>query len=205
MNRTRQMNRRVVLILLSCIAIGVLGGKEVLGIVKPVSKQNQNGATQTQSSPTGIPSGLQDHLRQSEYKKGEIIVKFKDSVSECVHCLLESKKPFAQATTDRSKSLDEFFKKHPIKSARLLFPQWHDRSIQSSKAKYQKAIESIKRKFPKRTARIPKNAKTPDLTHTYILEVAEDVDIPRLCQELQRDPPRAQQRKGGPGRASDRQ
>ena len=51
------------------------------------------------------------HNQNLQPVKGQIIVKFKDNVLECPHCLLKNKKSFKLATQDSSESLDKLFSK----------------------------------------------------------------------------------------------
>ncbi len=198
MRQIKQMTWRVVLIGLSIL---MLCSNQ--GLVEAIVKQDRQ-SEQVQTSTRGqqqpldslerfrAPGQLEHSLpekhRQPEYAPGEVIVKFKDSVKECVHCLLEEKRSFANATSDSSNSLDQLNKRYQVKSARPLCSQWHHKSITESKRMYQKAMEETKRKFPHRFARAPKNAKQPDFTHIYVLEVTKDADIPAICEAYNQDP-----------------
>ncbi len=128
--------------------------------------------------------------------KGQLIVKFKDSVTSCVHCLINNRRRFRSATTNGDDSLDVFHTNYEIISARPVFRTVEEErhalgsevTAKSLKESYRQEVNLAKAKFPLRWQRIPKNASVPDLHHIYILQFSEDANLEGALPELQRNP-----------------
>ena len=171
----RQLSRRVVWIGLTVFALW-RGQALVETVINQDGQTEQSGTSpQTQQQPLDPLQQFRSQKerdtrqRKPEYAKGEVIIKFKPTLKKCAHCLLEKRQKFSTSLTDSSASLDEINERFQVRSARPLFRQWHHESIQESKQMYQKAMEETKRKFTRRSARAPKDAKLPDITHIYVL------------------------------------
>ncbi|MFC1571294.1 S8 family serine peptidase [Candidatus Margulisiibacteriota bacterium] len=96
-----------------------------------------------------------------QFVPGEIIVKFKPQVG------------LQAAKTTSASSINRLLEKHQAKELKKIFKD----TKKSSKAQ-----------FPLRARRAPKNAKIPDLSNIYKIEVPVESDIQAIVQEFERDP-----------------
>jgi len=126
--------------------------------------------------------------------KGQLIVKYKDSVTEGVDGLLAGQKTFRSATVDRSDSLDRLHTKYRVKRAQPVFraefkeqPGVHATAMVLQQQQTDRARRALN-KFSTRTKRAPRDAVTPDLTQVYVLALPDDVDIDAAVQEFAADP-----------------
>src|SRR3989338_3646831 len=72
--------------------------------------------------PDGKPgSRSTDRRAAARYAPGQLIVKYRDSVTESVASLVTHKKAFKLATTDASNSLDRLHAKYQVKAAKAIF------------------------------------------------------------------------------------
>jgi subtilisin family serine protease len=134
----------------------------------------------------------------SSYAKGQLIVKYRDSVTQCVHCLIKHGGSFQFATTDASGSLDELHQRYHVAAAKPLFrPEEKEARLGSDafpvsrqmlEQDEQQHQEMIMRRFQIRAKRIPWDAPLPDLSHTYLLEVPDDCNIAQAVEDFSRDP-----------------
>lgn len=130
--------------------------------------------------------------------KGQLIVKYKDSVTECVHCVVKSKRSFEMITTDGSGSLDRLHSQYNVRAVRPIFrTEEEERKLIGGKTgsslgilkRYQRdKIDMIKRKFVQRTKRISETAKVPELYHIYLLDFPEQTDIHAAAADFTQDP-----------------
>ena len=94
------------------LLVGLIGAA-VFALTSPLEA-----VYQPEAESPGTPESRQPKPR---YVQGQLIVKYKDSVTECVHCLLKSHKPFKAATTDASDSLDKLHAKYRVRAAKAVF------------------------------------------------------------------------------------
>jgi hypothetical protein len=113
-----------------------------------------------------------DPAPKPEYVPGEIIVKFKSSVKMSA-VQLNSVKPDAANITNFT-SINGILAKHKLNKLKKTFKV--------------SDAEKIKRKFPKRTLRTDKKAKTPVLSNIHTLTFPENADIKAVIEELKKDP-----------------
>ncbi|MBI3010337.1 MAG: S8 family serine peptidase [Candidatus Omnitrophica bacterium] len=113
------------------------------------------------------------------YAPGRLIVKYKDSVTKCVHCLLRQRQSLQSVLSDGSTSLDTLHKRYGVQAAWPLFRQ--EGQVQASsttilslsqlQSTEQQALNAVKTKFGARTKRIPPREIPPALHHVYLLQV----------------------------------
>ena len=136
-----------------------------------------------------------DLKEQSDLKltanSGRIIVKYRESVSSCVHCKI------ARRSKMDVPSLDELHEKLQVKSARPVFrteaeeEQFFGDSIVSAKAlkNYHAAkLNFARERFSSRQKRKPGKSTMPDLHHIYIVEIPEESDVVAAASAMKRNP-----------------
>src|SRR5882762_9240637 len=111
--------------------------------------------------------------RSPSFVPDQIIVKYRDSVTEPVERLLDRGRPFRSATTDASDSLDSLHAKFGVRSARPIFrAAVHDRAgfrgpdQAALRRQYAERLEAGRRRFAQRAARSVAH-DLPDLSHVY--------------------------------------
>ncbi len=135
-----------------------------------------------------------ERAQKPAFAPGQLVVKYRASVTECVHCLLKTHTAFQQATTDASNSLDALNAKYKVKSAEPIFRTEAEEArllARTSAALTQYAetrTAAIKQQFAARTKRIPRDAALPDLSRVYLLGLEPDADIEAAAAEFARDP-----------------
>ncbi len=144
--------------------------------------------------PRSAQSAQQLATPQPSYAKGQLIVKYKDSVTECVHCLLKSKRAAQLATSDHSDSLDRLHVKYQVRAARPLFrseaeeARLSDTGLASLQSYHRSRLRGAQSTFAKRSRRTTAQAQLPDLSHVYLLELAPDTDVAAAAVEFAKDP-----------------
>lgn len=116
-------------------------------------------------------------------RAGRLIVKYRPTVSQCVHCLLARHAPFSALTgTD---SLDHLHARVGARSAQALFSGDHggERS-----QKYHDDREAIRARHARRASRAPRSAREPDLSNVFVLEIDPGVDPTAAAGAFARDP-----------------
>ncbi|MGH9365656.1 MAG: S8 family serine peptidase [Thermoanaerobaculia bacterium] len=119
---------------------------------------------------------------------GQIIVKFKSSLTECAHCLLANHRAFAMALADGSVSLDELNRKNHVRGARNVFVDRENSTTAAAQAAQAHLRQDVARSFSRRSARAPVNSAVPDLTNIYVLEFPRDADVAAIAREYAADP-----------------
>lgn len=122
------------------------------------------------------------------YVPGQFVVKFKDSLTECAHCLLEKRQRFAGALSDSAESLDRLNHQCQVKAARHCFQDRCGLTTRQAQARSQEETQRIKQTFPTRAQRASKDARPTDLTDVYILEIPQEADVKETCRLYQADP-----------------
>jgi len=183
--------------LLGVIAAVFLGSTFPLLAVVPPDSGEPVQQTQGSSDPLVGDRLLQvpghDHAKP-DYVPGQLIVKYKDVVQECVHCLLKQKKAFKEATADHNDSLDRLHAKYHVKRAKPIFrteaeeDKLPNRALADLKLHHHHKFKTIKQKFPQRTKRAPTDTTGPDLSHVYLLEVPEETNIEVAAADFAQDP-----------------
>lgn len=152
----------------------------------------------------GVETRERMHLGQRKgvrYVPGKLIVKFKDTVTECVHSLLEQKKPFS--TVVGTDTLDKLNEKWSVTSAESLFVGRHGVTTAEAKRRLIKKVKRVRARFKKRTQRAirgrkikstletlsnEEKGKVSTLANIYILEVPEDTDISTMASDYEKNP-----------------
>jgi len=177
---------------LPIVLAGLTGALLGLG---PVAAEPRQGQSANEEPPA------------ERFVKGELIVTFTDSVTECVHHLVKSKKllegqksPYAKtvfkrATSDQSDSLDKRFEAHQIRSARPLFRNELEeekivgpKTLAALKTLHADRQAAVKAKFPQRAARAPSHAVLPDLSHIYVVTFPPELPVETVAADLKSDP-----------------
>ncbi|MBI2094523.1 MAG: S8 family serine peptidase [Candidatus Omnitrophica bacterium] len=130
----------------------------------------------------------------SRHIPGRLIVKYKDTLTQCAHCLLRQGRSFQSALSDGSPSLDTLHRRFGVQSATPLFRR--ESSIQASsmvtlsqlRMTEQQELAAIKVKFPARTKRIPTGATSPNVYHVYLLQLPRSANIEQAAAEFSKDP-----------------
>ena len=124
----------------------------------------------------------------------EIIVKYRDTVTEPVERLLDRGQSFRSATTDASDSLDALRTKFGVRSARPIFRaavagRAGSGAADQTVVRRQQAekIEAARRRFPQRAARAG-TRDLPDLSHVYTVRLAPGSDVAKAAAEFGADP-----------------
>ena len=129
----------------------------------------------------------------SNVVSGQIIVKYKPSVTAPVEQIIGLKKRFKDFTTDNSSSLDQLYQRFQVSSATPLFrPPIKNTTavgamvdiLNQQRAK----LASIKNKNPAKAARMRPQAVLPELSHVYLLKLPLSVKAKEAVAEFQRDP-----------------
>jgi hypothetical protein len=122
-----------------------------------------------------------------------LVVKYRASLDACVDCLLARGIPLASVT--KSDSLDRLHRELGITRARALFasrpallgPQASALTGGRSAA-HRQLLDDVRRRFPARAARAPRNAVMPDLSAIYVLELPPGADVVSAAERYRDDP-----------------
>lgn len=143
-----------------------------------------------------IASAAEESARQGPqepaYAKGQVIVKYHDTLPFCPHCL------FARGRSV-SPSLDALHARFGVRRITPMFrTEAQERALQGQgaapvsravvRAAWQAQIEAVRARFARRTVRGPKDAAVADLSHIYLLELPEDADVKRFAHLYHQDP-----------------
>ncbi|MBI3996753.1 MAG: S8 family serine peptidase [Candidatus Omnitrophica bacterium] len=133
------------------------------------------------------------------YVPGQLIVKYRDSVTQCVHCLLKMRRSgvLQQATSDRSARFEQLHAQHRVISARPIFRTERAEAglrarggvvfAQALAEQEQARVAAIRTRFARRAAR-SRGVPPPDLSQVYLLELPKDTDVLKAAEEFARDP-----------------
>jgi hypothetical protein len=114
-----------------------------------------------------------------------LIVAYRDSVSQCAHCLLARKQAFADETG--SDALDRLHDRFGVERARALFFEHHGSAAQR-RAAFDGRMSGIRATYGARSTRAPFASGGPDLTNVFVLELAEDADVYGAATAFAADP-----------------
>ncbi len=135
-------------------------------------------------------------LAAADGSKPALIVKFRSdgpaALEQCAEALSRSGRPFASATRDGSSSLDEAFRRHRLRTPRVLFPAGGDRQTLAHRR------AALSRRFESRAAQVRSQAASrfrteagdsiPDLAHLYRVEAASRDELAAALATLALDP-----------------
>jgi subtilisin family serine protease len=85
-------------------------------------------------------------------------------------------------------SLDTVNQTFNVLSATPLFRKTYVKDLREAQDVFLKEIDSVKARFPKRSLRIPEDAKLPDAGNIYLLEVPKDTDLKTAVSSLSENP-----------------
>ena len=139
--------------------------------------------------------------KSQQYLSDQIIVKFKDTIQFCPHCLFLKKSSFQQASLKAASVsyLDKLNKKYQVSAIEPLFrsQEQENQLIKksgiptSSDLKNQQAawFSAIKAKFPERTRKaVKQTTEIPDLYNFYIIHLPANKNILQAVHEYAQDP-----------------
>lgn len=128
---------------------------------------------------------------QLAFRPGELVVKYRSTgataVTEDVEQYLDEGRSFAQATTDRSSSLDGMHRRIGARRAHALLRGRYGVPTRAAKALF------TKRSAPAVAQRLSAGAPVPtrnlgELANVYVLELAADADVLTAVADAERDP-----------------
>ncbi|MEX0992905.1 MAG: S8 family serine peptidase, partial [Solirubrobacterales bacterium] len=125
---------------------------------------------------------------------GELIVKYKNSVRESPYQLIKRGKPFREATSDESSSLDKLDEKYKVRWAIPVFRTLREESlikgpktVNALRRLQREQVSRVMRRFSERATRAPEGERLPDLSHIYVLKLSKKADIQAAAAEFSAD------------------
>ncbi len=115
-----------------------------------------------------------------------LVVKYRPSLDACVDCLLQRGIPFASVT--RSDSLDRLHRELGVTRARAVFASETTPLAAGRSAARRRQLDDVRRRFPARAARAPANARNPDLSAIYALQLPPGTDVAAAAARYRLDP-----------------
>lgn len=139
-------------------------------------------------APTVSHSSL--HERSSApYVKGQLILKFRDALSEPADLLFQQHRRFQSAMSDGSQTLDQLNATYRVKSIRpLLRHLSQERSVLARRQALSRQVNAARLQHPQRTQRARKGAGIPDFSQVYLVDAPADADIHALCKDYLQNP-----------------
>ena len=158
-------------------------------------------------SNTELPLGnAEEHSARTSkmprFVPGEILIKFKDDadIGEIAEELNKRREPFKTIT--KTSTLDILNDRFRVKRIERLFRSGDGRDLkgltlnqetasefrESAKKRFLKQVDSTRKRFPKRTDRIPEAVEIPYLNHIYRVELEEEVDVMEASRVYTEDP-----------------
>jgi subtilisin family serine protease len=117
---------------------------------------------------------------------GRLVVKYRDAVDACAHCLLARGQPFSTVTG--SESLDALHRDLDVRTARAVFVDRHGLGVGAARAAFHARVASVRQRFPQRAARARPGATVPDLSAVYELELSPEIDVEVAAARYAADP-----------------
>ncbi len=115
---------------------------------RPPAPAQAHGAARPDMPDPRQPVGSQrPRAHTPAYAKGQFLVKFTPSLTQCAHCLFQKKQRFATALTDASDSLDRLTQQTGVTAIDPLYPQWHRERTSDATRAYQQGLDTVKRKI----------------------------------------------------------
>ncbi|MFA4937117.1 MAG: S8 family serine peptidase [Patescibacteria group bacterium] len=119
---------------------------------------------------------------------GEIIIKFKEKNAASIDRNLNSQTMKLSPSRTGLSSVNTLNVKYKVKDIAPVFKELKDKQLQTNKS-YKQLFTETKANFSQRAKRAPKNAKVPNLTNIYKLELEDkSADIQAICEEYKKDP-----------------
>ena len=180
---------------LACALGAVAGGTSQAEAHPPRSFESPAGEASMRAGwarPLPVALRARDEGEDPVYVPGQVVVKYRSSVRECVHCVLKSGKQIRSVTHDGD-SLARLHAKYGVRSARPVFRTEADEARLAGPAtsELQRAerarVEAVARRFPARAVRAPEHVTVPDLSHVYVLEIAPGADAAAAAREFAKD------------------
>lgn len=147
-------------------------------------------STSREPDPTSQVVVTEEEGAGAPYAAGQFVVKFKDSLTECAHCLLKEGKRFGPALRDGSDSIDRLNRRFGVTRARHCFGDRDHLTTEQARRRAADEVRAVQQRFAKRQRRVAQRpAAIPDLTNTYVFEVSEaPQDLEAICQLYAADP-----------------
>ncbi len=134
----------------------------------------------------GVHGGRRSRRDPGDLVGGRLIVKYRDSVDSCVHCLLARRELFAGAVADGGERFEELHRAHGVRSARpvfrladeeaRLFPDQTIVPMLDLRRYHRQRLETARRAFTSRSRRARRGVDPPDLHHVYLLKLGPRSD-----------------------------
>src|SRR5512139_300579 len=157
--------------------------------------QQQTAAVTPAASALGtgsLPSPLQPLATTAPPRvTGQFLVKLNDNVTAPADVLFATGAGFKTATTGHSDSLDRLNAEHGVKSIR---PLLRTAAIAAARTLAERRqlqatwLDAVNARYPQRAQRATQRGQTADLSHIYVFEIPEDVDVEAACRRYQADP-----------------
>jgi hypothetical protein len=134
------------------------------------------------NAPPGAPA----------YLPGRLVVKVRSrgprAVTERVHEVLARGGRFAEATRDRSASLDALMERFGIRAAQPLYRAFPGADAEQARRQFERHFERLRQRFARRASRAPRVGEPPDPTGVYLLLADRDIDVEAACSAFRADP-----------------
>lgn len=120
----------------------------------------------------------------AQYRPGEIVIKFKASLTQCAHCLLETGQAFASALTDGSPDVDLVNDALGVSRGVEVFFARHGMDTTTAEEEFLDEVDRIRARYPARTRRIPEGDWAPPtgMVNVYKLFLPAEADPMEACQ-----------------------
>ena len=142
-----------------------------------------------------VVANRDDEIQMPQYVPGQIIVKYKETVTYSVREIIRQKMRFKDHVANDGSSLDRMHHKYGVKRAQPIFRTEAEedsiigqKDLNALQRLHENKIRKLEKRFGMRKARAPKNYKLPDLSHVYKLDLGADADVLTAVREFQDDP-----------------
>ncbi len=129
------------------------------------------------------------------YANDHFLVKFKDNLNSCAHCLFEQKRDFRSASEHRSISLDNLLQRHQIQKITPVFRRETEQaagrpstSLENLKNSWRENTELVRTLYRTRANRATRAAQAPELFHVYRIDIPADRDLLSAVADFSADP-----------------
>ena len=117
------------------------------------------------------------------YVPGEIIIKFKEDVSEIALDVAEGRKSFKSVS--KTEKLGKLNAKYKVKKIERIIKGL--RGIKNRRG-FLEHVKGMRAKHVREKMGKPREDKIPDLHNIYLLKVNKDTDVEAICDEYKQDP-----------------
>jgi len=118
-----------------------------------------------------------------QHVPGEIIVKFKEDISELALDVTEGRRSFSALS--KTANLDQLRTKYKVKKMERVIPGLRDIK---NRRQFLEHMKSIRKKHTGRKIKDFREDKIPSLYNIYLIKVDSGLDIESVCKEYQQDP-----------------